>query len=222
MLPAPSPSGRLRFRTRHSSIEVPPECGELGRERTGEGRTPALFEDGPLDTFHAAVGLGAASRDADVLRTKVMGGRPELLATELRAVVGGDPAERPPSGFEVPGDALEERTRERASGFWGVWWSSARVEALVTLMAVYCQTRPFVPRYLPLLIAPFPPFGLARRPSLRRLYAVHVAGHLPEAQLTREAAERLSREGAGILALLVRECGAYLREGLVPGASAPA
>ncbi len=99
--------------------EVSPECGELGHERTGAGRTPALFEFGPLDTFHAAVGLGAASRDADMLRPKVMGGRPEVLGTALRAVVGGDPSGRPPSGFEVPGDALGERTREPRVGVVG-------------------------------------------------------------------------------------------------------
>jgi hypothetical protein len=44
-------------------VEVALEGGHLGDERAGEGRPPALLEDGELEAFDAAVGVRSACLD---------------------------------------------------------------------------------------------------------------------------------------------------------------
>lgn len=76
------------------------EGGELGDERPGEGSAAALFEDGALDAFDTAVGLGSASMGEALLSPGGGDGLAKELGAELGAVVGGDPFEGPtgPSG----------------------------------------------------------------------------------------------------------------------------
>lgn len=69
-------------------LEVLGQAGHLGDEVAGEGRLPAFVEDGELDAFHAAVGLGAAGADGPVIGTEAVQGGRELSGAELAGVVG--------------------------------------------------------------------------------------------------------------------------------------
>jgi hypothetical protein len=64
-------------------VEVVGEGGHLGDERAGEGGAPALFEDGQLGAFDAAIAVGPAGADEALAGAQALDLGAEVLGAEL-------------------------------------------------------------------------------------------------------------------------------------------
>src|SRR2546428_4264879 len=96
--------------------EVAPQRGELGDQALGEGRTPALFEDGALDSLDAAIGLRPAGADEALLGSELVDRGAEAARAELAAVVGGDGLERPSGRGQIVRHAAYQRAAVNGRG----------------------------------------------------------------------------------------------------------
>jgi hypothetical protein len=107
-------------------LEVLFEGGAFGGEGSGEGWSPALFEDRELEAFDVAVGGWSAGSDAAVLDCE--GGEfvGEVFGAELRAIVGDDRAEFPAGCGELCRDAVNQALVWRAIGLRSEVCSSAQ------------------------------------------------------------------------------------------------
>ena len=65
-------------------VEVLGERGHLRDERSCEGRAPALFQDGQLNAFDAAVAVGASGADEALASAEALDCSAEGLGAELR------------------------------------------------------------------------------------------------------------------------------------------
>jgi hypothetical protein len=88
--------------------QVALERGHLGDQGAGEAGSPALLEDGRLDSLDAAVGLRPAGPDEALLGAGGFHGLAELLVAELRAVVGGDRLQLPSGGGQLRGHPADQ------------------------------------------------------------------------------------------------------------------
>lgn len=84
--------------------EVAGEAAVSDVEVAGEAWPPALFQDGLVEAFDVAVGLGSAGAGAGVAGAELLECLVEA-AVEFVAVVGQYPLELPTAGGEVSGDA---------------------------------------------------------------------------------------------------------------------
>src|SRR5215213_10750643 len=73
-----------------------------------EGGAPALFEDGQLDAFDAAVAVRSAGADEALAGAEPLDRLAELPGAEFRAVVGCDLFELPAAVGELVRDAVQE------------------------------------------------------------------------------------------------------------------
>jgi len=132
------------------TVKVEPQPGLLGDEVAGEGRLPALVQDGLLDPLDTAVGLGRPARmkvcralSLAMVAWKVAERNSEALSLITRS------SRRP----RLARSAATVRARalvQVAEGLRLVTWRVAQVEAEATSMAVSCQTVPLVPLSRPM------------------------------------------------------------------------
>src|SRR6266542_1780283 len=103
--------------------EVTPERGELGHQALGEGRTPALLQDGALDPLDAAVGLRPTGADDALHQAAAMLGRgverrdmqlgPGEAGAHIDRGVLPDPALRAAESADMKAVQLHQRARTR-------------------------------------------------------------------------------------------------------------
>ena len=89
-------------------VEVLAEAADGGVGVGDEGGFPAFFEEGVLDLFDFAVGLGSAGGDEPVLDSELAQGVAEAVVDELVASVGGGLFPGPAPAGEVSGDLVGE------------------------------------------------------------------------------------------------------------------
>ncbi len=90
------------------ALELALEAGVAGVEVAGEGGTPALFEDQPVEGFDVPVRLRPARLDVRDPRLQRGDRLLKRLALELLAVVAEDALELPVGALQVAGDAAGE------------------------------------------------------------------------------------------------------------------
>jgi hypothetical protein len=69
-------------------LQIACERGQLGHERAGKGRSPALLEDRLLQALDVAVRLRPSSPDAAVFDVELAERAAEVARAKLGAVVG--------------------------------------------------------------------------------------------------------------------------------------
>ena len=72
------------------ALEVAFESGEAHVQVAGEGGTPALFEDQPVQRLDGTVRLGSAGADERVPRVELLEGGAEVGGAKLAPVIGED------------------------------------------------------------------------------------------------------------------------------------
>jgi hypothetical protein len=85
--------------------EISRQAVELGHETAREGRSPALFEDRPLDSLDSAIGGRTSGSDEAVAGAQVVQRVVEDGTSELGAIVGQDTFEAPAVGCQIGGDS---------------------------------------------------------------------------------------------------------------------
>ena len=96
--------------------EVSPEGGVARHQRPGEGRSPALLEDGPLDPLDGTVGLRPAGADEALFDAEALDRLLEVEGAELGAVVGCNCLQSPAGGRKFLGDPADEGGGELGAG----------------------------------------------------------------------------------------------------------
>src|SRR4029453_5410294 len=89
-------------------LQIACERGQLGHERAGKGRSPALLEDRLLQALDVAVRLRPSSPDAAVFDVELAERAAEVARAKLGAVVRDHRLETPTGTSELGGDPLDE------------------------------------------------------------------------------------------------------------------
>ena len=108
-------------------VEVASQPGDFGCQVASVTGFPALFEDGEMDSFHTAVGLGSARSDEPMLRSQFLDGVAEHLGTKLRSIVRHHCSQFPTPPREVRSDPASESAGPQRCRIAGVVHNSAQV-----------------------------------------------------------------------------------------------
>jgi hypothetical protein len=126
--------------------QVALESGEADVEVAGEGGSPALLEDQPVERFDRAVRLRSAGPDQGVADAEL--GKGGAKSSERNSL----PLSESIRSSRQPASASSAQTRRASFEVWapvglpcGQVTSSAQANEEATSIAVSCQTEPFVP-----------------------------------------------------------------------------